>query len=301
MTDDPTTEAPDDEGVYRFKPQSLADVIEDVPRRIVSLVPSMTETLFDISLGERVVGITDDCLYPVDKLAGKFRVGAMDAVRVDDVIGLRPDLVITNREENALTDIAALESAGLTVWQTFPRTVMDAMNLIWDTLHTFMVDDRMMYERVNLINRTIDWVGATSETKQVRGLVCKVFVPLLPNPLATFGADTYSHDLIQTAGGVNIFADKHSSPTSDDPAEDLSRYPQVTLAEVEAAQPDVVLLPAYPLLFTEDDIDTYRKLDIPAAKSEQIYLIDGSLITYHGTRLARALNELSELLCPVED
>jgi ABC-type Fe3+-hydroxamate transport system substrate-binding protein len=290
-----------DDATYRYKPQSLADVIGRVPRRIVSLVPSMTETLFHIGVGDKLVGITDDCLFPEDKLDSKLRVGAMDAVRVEDITGLRPDLVIVNREENTQSDIDALDEAGLTVWQTFPRTVMEAMNLIWDALHTFMVEDRMMYERVNLINRTIDWVGAASEAKRAREEVCKVFVPLLSRPLTTFGADTYAHDLMKTAGGTNVFADKRPTPTSDDPADDLSRYPQVTLAEVEAAQPDVVLLPGYPLAFAEDDIETYRKLDIPAAKTDRIYLIDGSLVTYHGTRLARALNELSELLCPTEE
>jgi len=264
-------------------------------------VPSMTETLFALGFGKQVVGVTEDCLYPEDGVAEKFRVGPMDAVNVEDVVSLRPDLVVANREENTPDDLQALEAAGLTVWQTFPRTVLDAMNLIWDTLYTFQVDDRMMYERVNLIHRTIDWVGASAEARDDAGVVCRFFVPLLPNPLTTFGADTYAHDLLKTAGGTNIFADKRPPATADDPAQDVSRYPQVTMEEVEAGQPDVILLPGYPLLFDEEDMARFQVLDVPAAKHGQIYVIDGSLLMYHGIRLARALNTISELMCPTEE
>ncbi len=291
---------PQDDITQRYKPEVALTRTGKPPQRVVSLVPSMTETLFDIGFGSRVVGITNDCLLPEGKLDSKFRVGPMDGVGVDDVAGLRPDLVIVNREENTAADIDSLEAAGLTVWKTFPRTVLEAMNLIWDTLHSFQVDNRMLYERVNLINRSIDWVGSTSEAKDDRGVVCKVFAPLLPDPLTTFGPDTYAHDLIRTAGGTNIFADRVPTGTGD-PAEDVSRYPTVTRDDVVAAQPDVILLPGYPLRFTQANVDEFTKLDIPAARFGQIYLVDGTLLTYHGTRLARALNELSEIMCPVED
>ncbi|MEM6281579.1 MAG: helical backbone metal receptor [Chloroflexota bacterium] len=276
-------------------------VAKTPPNRVVSLVPGMTETLFDLGFGSKVVGITDDCLFPEGKLDSKFRVGRMDAVRVDDVVGLRPDLVITNEEENTTADIVQLEAAGLTVWRTFPRTVLDAMNLIWDVLYTFHVDDRLQYERVNLINRTIDWVGSASEAKDDAGIVRRVFAPLLPDPFVTVGPDTYAHDLLKTAGGTSVFAHKMPQGSASNPAEDATRYPIVTTDEVEAAQPELVLLPAYPLAFTDEHVEWFSKLDIPAAKSKQIYLIDGSFLTYHGTRLARALNQISELMYPPED
>lgn len=284
--------------VTQYQPQI---VTQQPPKRVVSLVPSMTETLFELGFGKQVVGVTSDCLYPADKVEDKFRVGAMDAVLVDDVVSLRPDLVIVNREDNTPEDIAALEEAGLMIWQTFPRTVLEAMNLIWDVLYTFQVDDRMLYERVNLINRTIDWVGAASETREDAGQVCRVFLPLLPDPLITPGADTYAHDLLKTAGGTNIFADLQPEPTSEDPAQDVNRYPKVSVEAVEAAQPDVIVLPGYPLPFGEVHVAWFGDLDVPAAHNDQIYLVDGSLVTYHGIRLARALNELSDLMCLTEE
>ena len=263
------------------------------PRRVVSLVPSMTETLFDLNLGQFVVGITDDCLFPAT--ARVRRVGAMDAIRVDEVQQLMPDLVIVNLEENTYTDILALESAGLQVWRTFPRTVREGLNFVWDVLNLFVVEDRMMYERVNLIERSLDWVGGVARAYE--HIPCPVFVPILKNPLTTFSHDTYTHDLLQVVGAQNIFA-HHYDPTPNQSAwQDVARLPIVTLDEVIQAQPQIVLLPTYPDAFTEEDVAFYSRLPIPAAEMQQVYLIDGTLLLYHGTRMAKALNHLSALMC----
>lgn len=290
------SQEPESPKVYYYKSEYIP---KTPPKRIVSLVPSMTETIFELGFGAHVVGVTTACLYPTDALANKYKVGAPDEINIEDVVGLRPDLVIINREENPPEQVKALESAGLTVWKTFPRTVMDAMNLIWDTLHLFMVNDRMLYEKVNLIHRTVDWVGGVSEAHEDK--VCRVFMPLLPDPLVTVGADTYAHDLLRVAGGTNVFATHAVTPTSPDPALDTSRYPVVSAEQIEAAQPEIVLLPSAPLLFTQADVEWFMSLDIPAAKQGQVYLLDGSLVTYHGVRLARALNEISSLMCHVDE
>jgi ABC-type Fe3+-hydroxamate transport system substrate-binding protein len=281
-----------DETTYYYS----ANVPTTPPNRVLSAVPSMTETLFVLGFGDKVVGITDDCLLPQGQLDNTLRVGPIDALNVTHITDLQPDLVIVNREENTAADIAALQAAGLHVWQTFPRTVHDAMNLIWDTLHLFMVDDRMLYERINLINRTLDWVGGVSEAHEDDP--CPVFMPLLRHPLTTCNADTYAHDLLRLTGGHNIFAHKNGPPTSDDPAENTGRYPLVTLEEIQAAQPQIILLPSDPLPFTEDDLEWLTKaLDVPATQSGEVYLIDGTLVSYHGVTLARALNEISALMC----
>jgi ABC-type Fe3+-hydroxamate transport system substrate-binding protein len=266
------------------------------PDRVVSLVPTTTETLFDLDLGDHLVGITDECIYPEGLVDKKFRVGMRDELNIDAIVGLRPDLVLANPEENLRSDIHALQDAGVMVWETFPRTVQDAIQTVWSTLKIFGVEDPMMYERVNWLHRTLDWVGSMTEARE-REVVCRVFAPILPDPLVTFGRDTYTHDLLTVAGGTNVFADFGGAPTSDDPAEDLNRYPQVTVDNIVAAQPDVVLLPAYPYDFSEFHANYFRELDIPAAHSGQIYLLDGTLLTWHGTRLARALNEISALMC----
>ncbi len=128
----------------------------------------------------------------------------------------------------------------------------------------------------------------------------------------TFNADTYSHDLLRICGAINVFADRdrqyplkadlgQGDPLlPDDPrvvGRD-TRYPRVTIEEVVAAQPDMILLPGEPFHFSEEHIPLFAALDTPASRNGQILLVDGSLLTWHGTRLAYALDTLPALLCP---
>ena len=278
------------------------------PRRVVSLVPSVTESLFDLSLGDRLVAITDYCIYPREGVAGLPRIGGTKNPDVKRIIELAPDLVIANQEENRKEDVLALEAAGVPVWVTFPHTVADAFNLLWSIMHIF--DEPVMVPRVRLMEQTMDWIWRISERK-LEDNPCRVFVPIWLDPLMTFNADTYAHDLLRVCGAVNVFADRDrqyplkadlgqgESLPENDPAiigRD-KRYPRVTMEEVEAAQPDMILLPSEPFAFTQEHVALFAGLDVPAARHGQISLVDGSLLTWHGTRLAYALDIIPGLLC----
>jgi len=130
----------------------------------------------------------------------------------------------------------------------------------------------------------------------------------------SFNADTYIHDLLRVCGGTNIFAGRErlyplaadlgrgEAWPEDDPrwqGRDL-RYPRVTWEEVVAHQPDVILLPSEPYAFSEADLPLFEQLDVPAAHQGRIHLVDGSLLTWHGTRLAHALEALPKLIHAVE-
>lgn len=279
------------------------------PRRVVSLVPSVTESLFDLNLGDRLVAITDYCVHPADKVAALPRIGGTKNPDAARIITLKPDLVIANREENRKEDVLALEATGIPVWVTFPRTVLEAINLLWNIMHVF--DEPAMVPRVRLIEQTYDWVLRLAEN---RARPCRVFVPIWLEPLMTFNADTYCHDILRVCGGSNVFAERErrypleadlgqGEPyAADDPraAGRDTRYPRVTLDEVTAAQPDMILLPSEPYLFTEQHITLFSGLDLPAARQKRIRLVDGSLLTWPGTRLAHALNTLPARLCSDE-
>jgi ABC-type Fe3+-hydroxamate transport system substrate-binding protein len=281
------------------------------PRRVVSLVPSVTESLFDLNLGDRLVAITDYCVHPADKVARLPRIGGTKNPDVARIIDLRPDMVIANQEENRREDVEALQAAGIPVWVTFPRTVADAFNLLWNIMHVF--DETSMVPRIRLIEQTMDWVVRMGE-QRLEENPCRVFVPIWLDPLMTFNADTYAHDLLRVCGGLNVFSDRERQyPLSADlgqaeayPADDPraagrdTRYPRITFDEVVAAQPDMVLLPSEPFLFTEEHISLFARLDIPAVRKNQIALVDGSLLTWHGTRMAYAFNTIPALLCPGE-
>jgi ABC-type Fe3+-hydroxamate transport system substrate-binding protein len=279
------------------------------PRRVVSLVPSVTESLFDLNLGDRLVAITDYCVYPAAGVAKLPRIGGTKNPDIRRIIDLKPDLVIANQEENRKEDVVALQDAGIAVWVTFPRTVADAFNLLWNIMHTF--DEPTMVPRIRLMEQTMDWIWRISE-KKLEDNPCRVFVPIWLDPLMTFNADTYAHDLLRICGAINVFADRdrqyplkadlgQADPLlADDPRRvgRDTRYPRVTIEEVVAAQPDMILLPSEPFQFSEEHIALFAALDIPAAGNDQILLVDGSLLTWHGTRLAYALDTIPALLCP---
>jgi ABC-type Fe3+-hydroxamate transport system substrate-binding protein len=229
------------------------------------------------------------------------RVVSPDIARI---IALQPDLVILNQEENRKEDAEALQAAGIGVWVTYPRTVREAFNLLWAIMDLF--DEPKMVERVRAMEWMCDWLERIEHEPP-----CKVFAPIWYEPLMTFNAETYAHDLLRVCGGENVFAERErlfplkadlgeAEPLlPDDPriAGRDTRYPRVTLAEVEAAQPDVILLPSEPFEFNESHISIFAALDIPAARTNKIHLVDGSLLTWHGTRVARAFNLIPSLLC----
>ncbi len=279
------------------------------PARVVSLVPSITESLFDLNLGNRVVGVTDYCVRPEAGVARLPRVGGTKNPDVARIVALQPDLVIVNQEENRREDVEALQAAGVPVWVTFPRTVADTFNLLWNIMHVF--DEPTMVPRVRLIEQTMDWVWRMSEPRLL-DKPCRVFAPIWFDPLMTFNGDTYPSDLLRVCGGLNVFAERERRfPLEADlgqaPADPAlaagrdTRYPRITLDEVVFAQPDVVLLPDEPYAFTETHRELFCQLDIPAARNNRVILVEGSLLTWHGTRIAYALNTLPNLLGDSEE
>jgi ABC-type Fe3+-hydroxamate transport system substrate-binding protein len=265
----------------------------------------VTESLFDLALGDRLIAVTDYCVRPTEAVAWLPRIGGTKNPNVQRIIEMQPDLVIANQEENREADVLALKAAQIPVWVTFPRTVADAFNLLWNIMHVF--DEPVMVPRVRLIEQTMDWVWRTSE-KRLEAQPTRVFVPIWLDPLMTFNEDTYASDLLRICGVINVFstrerryplkADLGKSPAHTDTrlAGRDTRYPRVTLEEVVLAQPDILLLPSEPFAFSEAHGPVFSKLDIPAARNNRIILVDGSLLTWHGTRIAHALNTLPDLL-----
>jgi ABC-type Fe3+-hydroxamate transport system substrate-binding protein len=167
-------------------------------------------------------------------------------------------------------------------------------------------EEPSMVPRVRLIEVAYEWtLGAVRDIPPKRA-----FVPIWRDPWMTFNKDTYIHDLLRTCGVENVFADRvrelpldadlckgEPLPADDPRREDRDmRYPRISLEEVVAGQPELVLLPDEPYTFTQADADEIAQLDIPASKNGQIYLVDGSLLTWHGTRIAYALRDLPPLL-----
>lgn len=252
-----------------------APLLDESPRRVVSLVPSLTESLFDLDLGARLIAVTDACVHPAAALDGLARVGAPDAPDCDQIIALAPDLVFVSDEVNPPSVADELLAAGLTVWQTGPRSVFEALNLLWDIMNAF--DHPVMVPRVQAIERAYDaTLAASRATPPVT-----VFAPLSRDPWRCPARASFTHDLLRVCGGESLFPE--GEPVTPD--------------DLVAAQPDVILLPegeGFP--FGVDDANRLAALDIPAARRGHIHLIDGTLLTWPGTRIAYALRDLPALL-----
>lgn len=297
------------QSVYRV--DLAAPEMESVPRRVVSLVPSVTESMFELMLGDRLIARTAYCIFPEGQVESLPTIGGTKNPDIQRIIDLKPDLVIANQEENRKEDVEALRASGITVWVTFPRTVPDVFNLLWDLMN--LLGNTSMVPRVRLIEQTYDWVLGITKTNEDRPV--KVFVPIWLDPLMTFNHDTYLHDLLRVCGGTNVFAERErqiplqadlgqGQPYPDDDARAAGRdrrYPRVTWDEVIDKQPDVILLPSEPFQFTQEHLPLFTRLDVPAAHHQRIYLVDGSYLTWHGTRIARALDSLPALLTPTGD
>jgi iron complex transport system substrate-binding protein len=287
----------------------LKSTFSHPPVRVVSLVPSLTESLFDLGFGNSVVGITDYCIHPGDKLQGLARIGGPKTPRIQDILALNADLVVANQEENTPAAINDLREAGVNVWVSFPKTIREAVDVLW--VMAGIYQSKMAALRLEILEHSLDWATAAGSERQHD---IRYFCPIWQDVTSdgspwwmTFNRFTYMHDLLEKLGGINIFSNRErvepleadlGKPQPGNSDERDTRYPRVSMEEVRAANPELILLPDDPYKFGEEHQKAfYQWFDqCAAAKEGKIILVDGSLITWYGTRLARALEILPSLL-----
>ena len=235
----------------------------------------MTETLFALGVGASVVGRTRYCTQPPRAVGKVPKVGGTKKIDVRRVLELKPDLVVAVREENSQQDVEALSEAGVPVFLGAPETVEGAVRMLRDLAET--VEAPLARDVLGPIERVV------GRLKGRRGGPRRVFVPIWKGPYMGTGGDTYVHDVLKMSGGENVCGG-------------ATRYPTVTLREIEALRPEVVLLPDEPYPFSAEDLPEFYALDIPAAREDRIHLVDGKLLTWYGPRMASSLTQVSALL-----
>jgi ABC-type Fe3+-hydroxamate transport system substrate-binding protein len=226
-------------------------------------------------MGEKVVGRTRYCTQP-PRAVGKIpKIGGTKKIDVRRVLELEPDLVVAVKEENSKQDVEALAEAGVPLFLGAPETVDGAVRMLRNL--AARVEAPLAQEVLAPIERVV------KRLEPQRGSPRRVFVPIWKNPYMGTGSDTYVHDVLKVSGGENVcgFA---------------PRYPTITLEEIEALRPEIVLLPDEPYPFSAEDLTEFYALDIPAAKEDRIHLVDGKLLTWYGPRMAGSLTQVSALL-----
>lgn len=232
------------------------------PGRVVSLVPSLTETLFDLGAGDDVVGITDFCIFPPGLALP--RLGGTKNPRIDEIRALAPDLVHMNLEENLRRHGEAIETFA-PVFVSEPKSVADVIALV---VQLGELHDRR--------ERSLELVAALhTELASMPRTNFTFACPIWKNPWMWCGGDTYVSDLVTRAGGRNVLAGR-------------ARYPQLGLTEALAMKPEIVFLPDEPYVFTEQDASEIRGPRVVGP-------FPGHLFTWHGTRTALGLRFLREV------
>jgi ABC-type Fe3+-hydroxamate transport system substrate-binding protein len=228
------------------------------PRRIVSLVPSLTEALA-VTVPDRLVGATDWCTHPVGLEVTRVR-GTKNPDRAA-IAALRPDLVICNREENRRLDVDRLRAAGIPVWVTVIESVDEALT----SMHRLFGEVLGVGEPGWLAEAAAEWARPVPRP----GPAPRVAVPVWRDPWMVVGPRTFTGDVLARLGLVNVFT------TAGD------RYPKVDVTDIAAAAPDVVVLPDEPYAFTADD-------GPEAFPGIRTALVSGRDLTWYGPSLGPA-------------
>ena len=283
-------------------------VFTRAPQRVVSLVPSMTDSLIELGVGGSLVGVTNYCRLPPELAASVTRVGGTRTADSGIILGLAPELVMANQEENNRALVESLEGAGVRVWVTFPRSVREAMDVLWLLLDLYRLPQAA--PRLQVLESTLEWTMLASAEARRPRVFCPIWYDQAPDGQPywmTFNLGTYAHDVLWACGGENAFANRErlypleadlGRVAAEDAAGRDTRYPSLGLSELLSAQPEVILLPDEPFPFDAGHEASLREVlaSTPAVRSGRVHRIDGTLLTWHGTRLGRALADLPDLL-----
>jgi len=230
------------------------------PGRIISLVPSQTELLFDLGLDDEVVGITKFCVRPSSWSQKKTKVGGTKDFWFDRIDRLVPDLIIGNKEENDRDGIERLR-ARYPVWMSNIITLEHALNMI-QALGAITRKELRASQITEQIRESFDGVSVKSP-QRVLYLIWK-------GPWMGAGQDTFIHSMLSRMGLVNCLHE--------------GRYPELSDATIQELSPDLVLLSSEPYPFRQKHVGLLRQL-IPKAK---IALVDGEMFSWYGSRLIQA-------------
>jgi ABC-type Fe3+-hydroxamate transport system substrate-binding protein len=243
--------------------------IPATPQRIVSIVPSQTELLFDLGLTEQIVGVTKFCIHPSDAVQSKTKVGGTKQLNIDLIKSLQPDLIIANKEENERSQVEKLA-------QHFPVWVSDVNNL---------ADALQMIRSIGEINgKDAEALKITKQVsasfKALKSAINQFSVAYLiwRKPYMVAGKGTYIDDMISHCGLRNVINE--------------TRYPEVSAQQLVTLNPNVVLLSSEPYPFKQKHIDEFKAI-LPKAR---VFLVDGEMFSWYGSRLQHTVEYFGQII-----
>lgn len=249
--------------------------LSSMPKRIISLVPSQTELLFDMGLRDEVVGITKFCIHPDEWFRTKVKVGGTKKYDLEKIKALQPDLIIGNKEENEQGQIEELMK-NYNVWMSDIYTLKDSYNMISGL--GALVGKQQEANNIKLeIEYKFHQLQSQLEISEKAPLNVGYFI--WNDPYMVAGNNTFINDLLKISRLNNVFVAKDS------------RYPQVSEQEIKDANPGVILLSSEPFPFREKHLLELKAI-CPASNT---IIVDGELFSWYGSRLLKTPAYLKQL------
>ena len=237
----------------------LNKTASESPQKIISLVPSISELLYELNLAKETVGITKFCIHPSIWYQTKEKIGGTKNLQIEKIKCLQPDLIIANKEENTQEKVEILA-------RLFPVYLTDVNN--------YEEAIKMIEDVGKITSRVADAVQLTKVIQSGFNLIKKPFKQIKTvyfiwkDPYMSVGGDTFINDMMSRLGMQNIFGH-------------YKRYPEVTLQNVISAKPQLILLSSEPYPFKQKHI-TEIQAYLPNTK---ILLVDGEMFSWYGSRM----------------
>lgn len=236
-------------------------------QRIVSVVPSLTELLYDLGLGDKIVGQTKFCIHPKAEFKSASKIGGTKSIQIEKLKSLNPDFVLANKEENTQEQIEEIATF-CPVYVSDIKTIEDTLNLILDLGKILQAE-----EKANLIHTKIKHDFDSIPNGEPMRCIYAIWY----NPWMFAGKDTFISHILSKVNLQNAVAE--------------NRYPSLTLEEIEEINPDVILLSSEPFPFKEKHIVELKD----RFKNTKIKLVDGELFSWYGSRLLYTKEYLLQL------
>ncbi len=243
--------------------------VAKAPQRIISVVPSQTELLWDLGLKEQIVGITKFCVHPEECYRSKKRIGGTKNLILQEIISLKPDIIFANKEENDKSQIEKL-SAEIPTWVSDVKSIDDNLSMIDAIAEICQVVESGKQLREKIVEAYAPSTHELSRALRVAYLIWN-------QPLMVAGGGTFIDHMLQQAGFQNAFGNQ-------------PRYPEVSIDELRELKLDVLLLSSEPFPFgVKHQKELASRLSIPSL------LVDGEMFSWYGSRPLLAANYFRDL------
>ena len=246
--------------------------IDNPPERIVSLVPSITELLFELGLENKLQGRTKFCMHPQDRVEKVQTIGGVMGLNYHKLQKIKPDLILGSKEENGMNEINEVNKE-YPVWVSNVENLDDALEMIHTIGEICQVSEKAK-EIIEKIRKEFE------KLKEIPEGVIRGAYLVWKNPLYTINKNTFIHDMLKRSGIENVFADKEEA------------YPKILEKEIQDRKPDYIFLPSEPYNFTMKEANEFKK-KFPNSEIKQV---NGEYFSWYGSHLLNAPSYFKQIL-----